>query len=154
MTGGSSIPVYFRKPEVEIEIDTPIKNSIVLGGAGDEGGIFHAIDVLQCFVERRKGGETGVRSVQSIRGPEVWKWVEHNPWAGKLLDAAAKSFDFEQGHFQLVSDTNMCVIEYNDGTQAAVIGAGDVGWTFVGEIEGHAEPTIISMLGWAGPYDQ
>ena len=41
LTGGSSIPVYFRKPEIEIAIDTPIKNSIVLGGASDEGAIFH-----------------------------------------------------------------------------------------------------------------
>ena len=29
LTGGSSIPVYFRKPEIELAIDTPIKNSIV-----------------------------------------------------------------------------------------------------------------------------
>ena len=63
LTGGSSIPTYYRKPEIELDIDTPIKNSIVLGGTEDEGAIFHAIDVLQCFVERRKGGETGVRSV-------------------------------------------------------------------------------------------
>src|SRR5688572_18993254 len=55
LTGGSSIPVYYRKPEIELDIDTPIKNSIVLGGASDEGAIFHCIDVLQAFVERRKG---------------------------------------------------------------------------------------------------
>ena len=47
LTGGSSIPVYYREPSIEVEVDTPIQNSIVLGGAGDEGGIFHAIDVLQ-----------------------------------------------------------------------------------------------------------
>lgn len=154
LTGGSSIPLYFRKPEIEIDIDTPIKNSIVIGGAGDEGGIFHAIDVLQCFVERRKGGETGVKSIQSIRGSEAWKWVERNPWAGKLLDSVAKSFDFKPGYFQESPETNICVIEYNDGTKAAVIGGSGVGWTYAGEIQGRNEPTIISMLGWAGPYDQ
>jgi hypothetical protein len=36
------------------------------------------------------------------------------------------------GHFQQ-TETNVCVIEYNDGTTAAVIGAGDVGWTYAGE---------------------
>jgi hypothetical protein len=154
LTGGSSIPIYYRKPEIEIEIDTPIKNSIVLGGTSDEGAIFHAIDVLQAFVERRKGGESGVKSVQSIRGPETWIWVERNPWAFKLLDAVAKKFDFKSGHFQQALQTNMCVIEYNDGTMAAVIGAQGVGWTYAGEIEGQIEPTIISMLGWAGPFDQ
>jgi hypothetical protein len=154
LTGGSSIPVYYRKPEIELDIDTPIKNSIVMGGTGDEGAIFHAIDVLQAFVERRKGGETGIKSVQSIRGPETWKWVENNPWAGKLVDSVAKSFDFQPGHFQKVPQTNTCVIEYNDGTKAAVIGGRDVGWTYAGEIEGQQEARVISMLGWAGPFDQ
>ena len=72
LTGGSSIPTYFREPEIDLAIDTPLKHSIVVGGASDEGAIFHAIDVLQAFVERRKGGETGVKAVQSIRGPETW----------------------------------------------------------------------------------
>jgi len=154
LTGGSSIPVYYRKPEKELDIDTPIKNSIVVGGASDEGGIFHCIDVLQAFVERRKGGETGVKSVQSIRGPETWEWVERNPWVSKLLDAVTKNFELKSGHFQENAQANVCIVEYNDGTKAAVISGQGVGWTYAGEIEGHNEPTVISMLGWAGPYDQ
>ncbi|HMD82925.1 MAG TPA: hypothetical protein VKE92_16520, partial [Anaerolineales bacterium] len=46
LTGGSSIPVYFRKPEIELDIDTPIKASVVVGGAVDEGALFHCVDVL------------------------------------------------------------------------------------------------------------
>jgi hypothetical protein len=45
-------------------------------------------------------------------------------------------------------------VEYNDGTKAAVISGRDVGWTYAGEIEGQNEPTIVSMLGWPGPYSQ
>eukprot|EP01052_Picozoa_sp_SAG31_P040989 SAG31_NODE_6088_length_2176_cov_0.989408_1_plen_407_part_10 len=154
LMGGSSIPLYYREPEIEIETDTPITRSIVLGGAGDEGGIFHAIDVLQCFVERRKGGESGVKSVQSIRGAEAWLWIGQNAWVGTLMESVAKKIGLEPGHFQKVPETNVCAIEYNDGTLAAVIGAGDVGWTYAGEITGSTEPIIVSMLGWAGPYDQ
>jgi len=55
LTGGSSIPTYFRSPEIDLAADTPIRNSIVLGGAGDEGAIFHSVDVLQAFVERPAG---------------------------------------------------------------------------------------------------
>ncbi len=154
LTGGSSIPTYYRKPEIELDIDTPIKNSIVLADAPDEGAIFHAIDVLQCFTERRKGGETGVRSVQSIRGPETWEWVKRNPWAAKLVDSVAKNFELKQGYFQENAQANLCIVEYNDGTKAAVISGHGVGWTWAGEIEGRSEPTIISMLGWPGPFDQ
>jgi len=154
LTGGSSIPVYFRKPEIEIPQDAPIRNSLVLGGASDEGAIFHCIDVLQAFVERRQGGETGVKSVQSIRGPETWKWVERNPWAGKLLHSVAASFNLPPENLQQGAQANACIVEYNDGTKAAVISGRGVGWTYAGQIDGQQDPTIISMLGWPGPFDQ
>jgi hypothetical protein len=154
LSGGSLLPVYYRKPEVELENDTPIKHSIVVGGAGDEGGIFHCFELLQAIVERRKGGETGVKSIQSIRGPEAWNWVENNSWASKLLDSVAGKFSLKQGHFQESGKTNICIIEYNDGTKATVIGGNGVGWTYAGEIEGQPEPTIISLLNFPGPFDQ
>jgi hypothetical protein len=154
LTGGSSIPTYFRKPAIELAIDTPIKNSIVVGDTADEGAIFHCIDVLQAFVDRRKGGETGVKAVQSIRGPETWAWVERNGWAGNLLEAVRKKFDLQPGHFQAGRKPNVCVVEYNDETKAAVISGSGVGWTYAGEIEGQKEPTIVSMLGWPGPISQ
>ena len=154
LTGGSSTPIYYRTPEIELDIDTPIKNSVVLGDAADEGAIFHRIDVLQSFVERRKGGETGVKSVQSIRGTEAWTWVERNSWASNLIDSVTKKFEFNPGYFQENPRTNLCIVEYNDGTNAAVISGRDVGTTYAGEIEGQKEPTIISMLGWPGPFDQ
>jgi hypothetical protein len=154
LTGGSSIPTYFRKPEIELAIDAPIKNSIVVGDAADEGAIFHCVDVLQAFVDRRKGGETGVKSVQSIRGPETWKWVERTPWAGNLLEAVRKNFDLKPGYFQEGRQSNVCIVEYNDGTNAAVISGKGVGWTYAAEIEGQKDPAIISMLGWPGPVSQ
>lgn len=153
--GGSSIPFYYRKPEIELDIDTPVKASVVAGGAGDEGGLFHCVDVLQAFVERRKGGETGVAAVQSIHGPGVWKWTERNPWAGRLLDAIGKSFDLKPGHFQQTGrEPRATIVEYRDGTKAAVYSARGVGWTYAGEIERRKDPAIVSMLGWPGPYAQ
>lgn len=154
LTGGSSIPIYFRKPEVELDIDTPIKTSVVVGGASDEGALFHCVDVLQAFVERRKGGETGVKAVQCIRGPETWKWTERNPWAARLLESVRIRFDLKPGHFQEITSPNVCIVEYNDGTKAAVYSGRNVGWTYAGEIEGRKDPTIISMLDWPGPFSQ
>ena len=154
LTGGSSIPAYFRKPEIELATDTPIKNSIVVGDAPDEGAISHCIDVLQAFHDRRKGGETGVKSVQSIRGSATWTWVEHTPWANNLLEAVRKNFDLELGAFQQDQKPCVCIVEYNDGTNGAVISGKGVGWTYAGEIEGQKDPAIVSMLGWPGPISQ
>lgn len=154
LTGGSSIPTYFRDPEIDLAVDTPLKSSIVLGGAGDEGAIFHCIDVLQAFVELRKGGETGVKTVQSIRGPETGKWVARTPWANGLLDAVAKRFKVTPASILGDDRTNACIVDYNDGTSGAVISGKDVGWTFAGDIDGQSEPAIISMLGWPGPFSQ
>ncbi len=154
LTGGSSIPSYYRKPEIELDNDTPIKTSIVVGVAQDEGAIFHCIDLLQAFAERRKGGETGVKSVQNIKGPETWKWTERNPWAARLLESVRKSLDLKPGYFQENTRPSVLIVEYNDGTKAAVISGLDVGWTYAGEIEGREEPVVVSMLGMPGPFSQ
>ena len=154
LTGGSLLPVYYRKPEIELENDTPIKNSIVVGAAPDEGAIFHCIELLQAFVERRKGGETGIKSVQSIRGPEALKWIEANAWASKLLKAVLVSLNVNPGFIQDNPRTNICIIEYRDGTKAAIIGKQGPEWTYAGEIEGRNEPTIVSLLGFAGAFGQ
>lgn len=154
LTGGSSIPVYYRTPETELANDTPIKHSILVGDTADEGALFHCVDLLQAFVERRKGGETGVKSVQCIRGAETWTWMDHNPWATKLLESVRKNFDFKPGHYQEIESPNICIIEYNDGTMAAVINAKGGTWTYAGELEKQNEPTIVSILGWPGPFAQ
>jgi hypothetical protein len=154
LTGGSSIPVYFRTPEIELEIDTPVRTSVVVGGAADEGALFHCVDVLQAFVERRRGGETGVAAVQCIRGPETWAWTERHPWAATLLESVRARLELQPGHFQALAAPNVCIVDYRDGTHAAVYSARGVGWTYAGEIAGQKEPTIVSMLGWPGPFDQ
>ncbi|SKB30134.1 hypothetical protein [Daejeonella lutea] len=154
LTGGSSIPTYFRTPDIDLEINTPIKNSVVVGEAHDEGAIFHCIDTLQCFAELRRGGETGVKSVQNIRGRETWKWVERHPWAGKLLDAVAKSLNLIPAILREYRRPSVLVVEYNDGTMGAVIsGLGDK-WAYAAEIEGREEPFVTAMIGMPGAFSQ
>ena len=86
--------------------------------------------------------------------PKTWAWVERNAWAGHLLEAVGEKFDLKLGHLQERRTPNICVVDYNDGSKAAVISGEGVGWTYAGEIEGQKEPTIVSMLGWPGPLSQ
>ena len=111
--------------------------------------------MLQCFVERRMGGETGIEAVQCIQGPETWKWTDRNPWAANLLDEVWTTFDLKPRHFQETTrEPSVCIVDYRDGTKAAVYSVRGVGWTYAGDIEKRKDPTIISMLGWPGPYSQ
>ena len=75
---GSSIPVIERIPELEHEAGTHIEEALSLGyfhsyvnGLDSYG--FHGLEGLQCMVERRDGGETGIRAVQCLEGDAVWE---------------------------------------------------------------------------------
>ena len=41
---------------------------------------YHALEAMQCMVERRKGGETGVKSVELLDGDAVWKALAAGSW--------------------------------------------------------------------------
>jgi hypothetical protein len=128
LTGGSSIPTYFRKPEIELPIETPLMNSIVVGSAPDEGAISHCIDVLQAFVDRRRGGETGVKSVQSIRGPETWQWVvsqyhaanAHEHWITEMMLTRKEPFNAERLLLSTGIVNNYMESNWEDGRYSAV----------------------------------
>lgn len=156
LSGGSSIPTQYRTPAIELQNETPIKASVFVADSPDEGALFHCVDTLQSFVEHRRGGETGVKSVQWIKGPETWKWTENNPWAAKLLEAVRIKHGKKPGYYQEFPRPNVCVIEYNDGTKAAIYSSYVEGWIYAGEIEGKAEPMIfsIAMDNFPGPFAQ
>ena len=66
---GSSLPVTGRTPWFEHEIGAEIDDALVLGhfnpypnGLDSYG--FHGLEALQCMVERRGGGETGIAAVR------------------------------------------------------------------------------------------
>ena len=63
---------------------------------------FHALEALQCMVERRKGGETGVKAVQMIEGDAVWKAGDAGRYSKELLVSALSRSDTPQG--QTIAD--------------------------------------------------
>jgi hypothetical protein len=48
---------------------------------------FHALEMMQCMAERRRGGETGVVALQALRGDEVWQALEAGSWRGGGWDS-------------------------------------------------------------------
>jgi hypothetical protein len=128
LMAGSSVPVTFRRPEYDPPLGTEMDSALSLGGGwvGD-GGIFHVLETLQAFTERRKGGETGVRAVQMLKGAEVWKAAEQGLWNRGLLDAAlARSEKRRSTKKPEEMRAVLGMVEYRDGFKAVVLALNEV----------------------------
>ncbi len=127
---GSALPVVWRRPNWEHSLGRKIDRALVIGFHMVERYGFHALEVLQSQVERRKGGETGVRSVQCLSGEEVWRAGHAGNWSMSLANAALSSI--EDGPSRLdpdkVDSPHVFLVEYVDGLQAAVLMLGDNGY--------------------------
>jgi hypothetical protein len=92
---------------------------------------------MQCMIERRKGGETGVKAVQMIEDDAVWKAGEEGRWSKELLSAALSRSDTPQGWTlidgrtqdlvgsgelpKLVKHPAAYFIEYRDGLRTTLL---------------------------------
>lgn len=100
---GSSLPVTWRLPPVEIPYDAEVEEALMVGVGGSDPMDYHALEAMQCMVERRKGGETGIKSVQMLVGDAVWKAGDKGVWSKRLLEAALSRSDSLQGFSELDS---------------------------------------------------
>jgi hypothetical protein len=88
LMAGSSLPVVWRRPELELPLNVTIEDALVAAYGPIEVYGFHALETLQCMVERRKGGEVGVKAVTCLTGKDVWKAGDDGLWSWNLLEAA------------------------------------------------------------------
>lgn len=100
---GSSLPVTWRLPPVEVPYDAELDEALMVGVGGSDPMDYHALEAMQCMVERRKGGETGIRAVQLLEGDAVWKGGEEGLWSRRLLEAALSRSDSLNGFSDLDS---------------------------------------------------
>ena len=70
---GSSLPVTWRLPDLELPLNCEIEDALMIGCGGSDAMDYHVLEAMQCMIERRSGGETGVSAVQLIDGDAVWK---------------------------------------------------------------------------------
>jgi len=109
----------------------------MVGVGGSDPMDYHALEAMQCMLERRKGGETGVKSVQMIVGDPVWKAGEEGRWSKELLTAALSRSDTPLGLTlvdartqdlvgsgelpKIVKDPAAYFIEHNDGLKTTLL---------------------------------
>jgi hypothetical protein len=134
---GSSLPVTWRLPDVDVPLGAEIEGAVMVGCGGSDPMDYHALEAMQCMVERRKGGESGVAAVQLIEGDEVWAAGDADRWSWRLLEAALSRSDSPCGYSEtdgrtqdligtgelkrLVEKPAAYLIEYADGLKAALL---------------------------------
>lgn len=88
LMAGSSLPVTWRIPSVDLPLGARVREAMCVAFGGLDSYDIHALDTIQCMVERRAGGETGVEWVQAYRGENFWKAHEQGVWSPALFKAA------------------------------------------------------------------
>ncbi len=166
---GSSLPITWRLPSVEMPLGSEIEEVMAVGNGGVDSYDFHALETIQCLVERRKGGERGVVRLQALRGDAVWKALKAGSWASggwdpnlfeaclcrsHMLTPAREGFTHV---YPTAADVQRMVkepvayrFEYADGVKATMLLLngliGDI--TFAARLGGQAEP--FSTMMWLG----
>jgi hypothetical protein len=88
LTAGSSLPVTLRTPSLEMPFGARIREALCVCYGGVDSYDFHGLETIQCMVERRQGGETGVKWLQAYRGESFWKAYRERVWPHDLMEAA------------------------------------------------------------------
>ena len=137
LMASSSMAVTWRLPDIDVPLGASVQEAVMVGVGGFDDMDFDALEAIECMMERRKGGETGVKSVQLLEGDDVWEAQKAGRWSKDLLSSALSRSDTPLGLTvvdgrnqdlanngalpQLVKDPAAYCIEYVDGTRATLL---------------------------------
>src|SRR5690606_3947489 len=88
LMAGSSVASAWRAPAIDLPRGAKLKEAHGVSFHRIDIYGFHVLEGMQAIIEGRAGGETGVKSVQSLSGDDVWSAAERGVYDRKLLDAA------------------------------------------------------------------
>jgi hypothetical protein len=157
LLAGSSIPLTWRRPPLQLPRGCALTAAVALGYGPMEGYGFHALEGLQCMVERRKGGETGVKAVQCLQGPAMWEAMDKGVFSRAAFEAAmalvpAHAPGDYRGPTSKSDEAAVMLLEYRDGFTAAVavlnpwIHEGEgAPFIFAGKLEGLDRPVATQF---------
>jgi hypothetical protein len=141
LMAGSSLPVTWRYPPIDVPRGARISEIAATTFGSLEAYGFHGLEIIQCLVERRAGGETGVQSVQTLMGDKIWEAARAGAFNRKLLETAlARRRHFLSGpahrdarelHLEGDLDNPVVVlVNYRDGLRATLLYANNLSdWT-------------------------
>jgi hypothetical protein len=152
---GSSVPLAWRDPWLEHELDAPLEDALMLSFGGIESYGYHGFEALQAMTERRRGGETGLKAVQCLEGNAVWQAGVDGLWSRQLLEAAAGVSDTADGPVEQACENPAAfLLEYNDGFKATLLQLNGYAkeWAYAARNGGQIEATGMHLSGPPHPH--
>lgn len=157
---GSSLPVTWRMPSIEMPHGADVEEAMCICIGSVDSYDFHALEVIQCMVERRRGGETGVVALQAIRGDQFWAAMDKKSWADggwdpKLFEAClsrchtlaqtkdgSHAYPTREQMREWVKDPIAYRVEYADGLKTTMLMLNGLvsDFTFAARLKGESEP--------------
>ena len=157
---GSSLPVTWRMPAIDLPYAAEVEEALCVAFGPTDIYDFHALETIQCMLERRRGGETGVVAMQALRGAAVWQALQAGSWPDggwhpALFEAClARSHTLRQAEShshryptiaqmrEWVSDPIAYRFEYADGVRATMLLMNGLvsDFTFAARLAGEPQP--------------
>lgn len=130
---GSPMPVGFRVGQIALPMECELESAVGIGYSGLDIYGSHAMEFYRYHVERRRGAENGVMSVQYLSGTEIWAAVDSGRVSREAFEAAFTIVP-KQGQPDPRQDenANLFLFEYGDGLTGAVFMLGCVSGTGIG----------------------
>ena len=111
LRSGTPLSVTWRLPAMDVPMGTPLTEALIVVQVNPlsiqatppsppatlAGAELQALDGLLPVVERRRGGESGIRSVRFLEGKGLWRAGEKGLWPWPLLAAALSRSHTPQG---------------------------------------------------------
>ena len=137
LSSGTFFPVTWRLPPMEPVRGGELSEALLTAVGEPARGYVEGFDALQSLVERRRGGEAGVREVIEIEGKDVWQFFAKDSAFRELLAAAVSRSDTPRGDPErdgrtqdivglgllpgLVADPRLALLLHADGLRSAVV---------------------------------
>lgn len=123
LMAGSSLPGLWRFPATNVPRNARVKEIVGVSYHRLDAYGFHAMEMVQCLAERRAGGESGIRRVQTVTGDAVWTSDLYNH---ELLEAAlarqsSQAYLRRQPLPRIVKEPVLFVMDHNDGLRVSVL---------------------------------
>jgi hypothetical protein len=143
---GSSVPLSQRRPPLQLPANGVIEEAISVHGGPYESYDFHGLEVLQAFLESRRGGETGVTHVEFLTGDALLQAARQGRWSLELTRAAMRAELGERAPdiTRPIDNTppHGIVLTLQDGTKATMlkVGASGTRFNFACRLNGETQP--------------